>query len=73
MTPSPNKNHQEIPPNAGAVLANAILKTMGKQLPSSQAKRGDDKLKQARDLVTPEVQSRMSENDLNAIEDQIIQ
>ncbi len=71
MSPTPNEDHQEIPPNAGAVLANAFLKTMGKQLPSSQVKRGDDKLKQARDIVTPEVQSKMPENDLKVIEDQI--
>jgi hypothetical protein len=67
---SPNQIHKEIPPNAGAVLATAILNAMGKQLPSSQEARGDDKLKQARDLVTSQVRVA-AEHDIKVIEDQI--
>ncbi len=69
---SPNRNAKEMPPNAGAVFATAFLNAMGKQLPSSQETRGDDKLKQARDLVTSEeVRTDVAENDLQTIEDQI--
>jgi hypothetical protein len=66
---SPNQNHKEIPPNAGVVVATTILNAMGKQLPSSQEARGDDKLKKARDLVTSEVRTFAPEDDLTVIED----
>ena len=46
------------------------MKAIGKQLPSSQEERGDDKLKQARDLVTNEVQF-VEESDFRIIEDKI--
>lgn len=68
---SPNQTHKEIPPNAGAVLATAFLNAVGKQFPSSQEKRGDDRLKQARDLVTSEVRTVIPETDLKVIEDKI--
>jgi hypothetical protein len=68
---SPKQNHKEIPPNAGAVIATACLNAMGKQLPSSQETRGDDKLKQARDLVTSEVRTVVPGYDLKVIEDKI--
>jgi len=68
---SPNRNHKEMPPNAGAVFATAFLTAVAKQLPSSQETRGDDKLKQARDLVTSEVRTVAAENDLKVIEDKI--
>jgi hypothetical protein len=68
---SPNRNYKEIPPNAGAVIATAFLDAMGRQLPSSQETRGDDKLKQATDLVTSEVRAVAAENDLKVIEDKI--
>jgi hypothetical protein len=68
---SPNRNHNEIPPNAGAVIATAFLNAMGRQLPSSQETRGDDKLKQATDLVTSEVLAVTTETDLKVIEDKI--
>jgi hypothetical protein len=68
---SPNQIRKEMPPNAGAVLATAFLNAMGKQLPSSQETRGDDKLKQARDLVTSEVRTVVAENDIKVIEDKI--
>jgi hypothetical protein len=68
---SPNQNHKEFPPNAGAVFATALLNAAGKQLPSSQETRGDDKLKKARDLVTTEVRTVTPENDLRIIEDKI--
>lgn len=66
-----NRSHNGIPPNAGAVIATAILSAMGGQLPSSQETRGDDKLKQATDLVTSEVRAVATENDLKVIEDKI--
>jgi hypothetical protein len=44
---------------------------MGRQLPSSQETRGDDKLKQATDLVTSEVLAVTTETDLKVIEDKI--
>jgi hypothetical protein len=56
-----------------AVIAKAVVKAMGKQLPSSQEEQGDDKLNEARDLVTSEVQSMVEENDLQVIEDKITQ
>jgi hypothetical protein len=60
-----------MPPNAGAVLATALLNALGKHLPSSQETRGDDKLKQARDLVTNEVRVVVPGYDLKVIEDKI--
>jgi hypothetical protein len=71
---SPNQNHQEtISSNAGSVamIANAVVKAVGKQLPSSQEERGDEKLNQARDIVTSEVQSMVEESDLRVIEERI--
>ncbi|KAN0116039.1 hypothetical protein V8E52_006345 [Russula decolorans] len=58
---------------AGSVadIAKAVVKAMGKQLPSKQADLGDDKLNQARDLVTSEVQSMVDENDIRVIEEKI--
>ena len=67
-------NHQDAISGAGSVamIANAVVKVMGKQLPSSQEEQGDDKLNQARDLVTSEeVRTVVAENDLQTIEDQI--
>jgi len=71
-----NQNRQDttdIPSNAGpvAVIANAVLKTVGKQLPSSQEERGDYKLERARDLVSSEVQNMAEEGDLRVIEEKI--
>jgi hypothetical protein len=71
---SPNQSHKDtISSNAGSVaaIANAVVKAMGKQFPSSQEKRGDDKLNQARDLVTSEAQFMVEENNLRVIEDRI--
>jgi len=56
-----------------AVIAKAVVKAMGKQLSSSQEEQGDDKLNEARDLVTSEVQSMLEGNDLQVIEDKITQ
>ena len=61
-----NKNHKEMPPNAKASL------NVGKQFSSSQEKRGDDKLRQACELVT-EVRTFCDESDLKVIDDQITQ
>jgi hypothetical protein len=59
-----------MPPNAGAVLSTPFLNALVRQLPSSQEKRGDYKLDQAREL-TNEFQSVLAENDLRIIEDKI--
>ncbi len=66
-------NHQDAISGAGSVamIANAVVKVMGKQLPSSQEEQGDDKLNQARDLVTSEVKSIVGESDLRVIEERI--
>jgi hypothetical protein len=68
-----NKNHKEMPPNAGAVITTGFLNSMGRQLLSLQETRGDDKLKKARDLVTSEVRTFAPEleDDFNVIEDKI--
>jgi len=72
---SPNQNHQDTTSsNAGfvAMIGNAVVKAMGKQLPSSQEERGDDKLNQARDLVTTsKVQCMDEENDIRVVEERI--
>jgi hypothetical protein len=39
--------------------------------PSSQEKRGDDRLNQARDLIASEVRTVVTESDLKVIEDKI--
>jgi hypothetical protein len=62
---------RETPPNAGADFATAFLNAVGKQLPSSLEKQGDDQLNQARDLVTNEVRSMVEEDDLRDIEEKI--
>ncbi len=62
-------NH-DIPFNAGAALTTAVLNAVGRQFPSSHEKRGDDKLNQARDLVT-EVRTFVAEDDSRVIEDKI--
>ena len=70
----PNQNHKDpISSDAGPVvaIANAVVKAVGKQLPSSQAERGDANLNQARDLVTGDAQSMVEENDLRFIEEKI--
>jgi len=66
----PNQNLQNIPLSAGAVLTTTVLNAVGRQFPSSQEKRGDDKLNQARDLVT-EVRTFVAEDDSRVIEDKI--
>ena len=67
-------NRQDMPPNAGAVLPttflNALVRQLPSRLPSSQEKRGDDKLDQACEL-TNEFKSVLAENDLRIIEDKI--
>ncbi len=59
-------NH-DIPLNAGAALTNTVLNAVGRQFPSSKAKQGDDKLRQARDLVA-EVRPIITENELKVVE-----
>lgn len=49
------------------VIANAVVKAIGKKHPASQEeRRGDDKLNQARDLA-----SMLKESDLRFIKDKI--
>jgi len=67
----PNPNRPDIPPNAGAVLTTAILNAVGRQFPSSQEKRGDEKLNEARDLVT-EVRTHAPGDNLRAIENDLV-
>ena len=73
---SPNQNHQDATAsNAGsvAVIANAVAKAIGKQLPSAQEERGDERLNQARDLVSSEeVQAMVEGSNLSVIEEKII-
>ena len=69
---SPNQNHQETASsNAGslAMIAN-VVKAMKKRLPSSQEEQAEDKLNQARDLVSDEVSSFL-ETDVKSIEEKI--
>jgi hypothetical protein len=72
---SSNQNRDTISSNAGsvAVIANTIqlVEAIGRQLSSSQEEQGDDKLNQARDLVTSEVQPMVEESDLRVIEEEI--
>ena len=66
-----------IPSNVGSVadIAKACVKAMGKQHPSAQEEQGADKLNQARDLVTRQVQSIPASegNDVQVIEKKITQ
>ena len=64
---SPN---QDIPPNASAVIANKFLDSVAKQLPSSQEKRGDQKLDRARELAE-EFESVITQQDRTIIEERI--
>jgi hypothetical protein len=65
-----HRNHQSVPPNAGAVIATTLLHAAKKQLPSSQEKRGDKKLNQARQIVN-EFISVIAEIDRKIVEDRI--
>ncbi len=64
---SPN---QDIPPNASAVIANKFFDSVAKQLPSSQEKRGDQKLDRAREMAE-EFESVITQQDRNVIEERI--
>jgi hypothetical protein len=68
--PQSQNTPSSIPPRAG--VATTFVNAVAKQLPSSQEKRGDDKLDQARELKT-EFQSMIAEDDLRTIEDKIKQ
>jgi len=63
-------HNQDIPPNASAVIANKLLDSVAKQLPSSQEKRGDQKLDSARELAE-EFESVITQEDRNIIEEKI--
>jgi hypothetical protein len=66
---SPN---QDIPPNASAVIANKLFESVAKQTPSSQEKRGDQKLDRAREIAE-EFESVITQEDRNVIEARITQ
>jgi hypothetical protein len=66
-----NPSHQDIPPNAGAIVVTTILNAMARQLPSSQEKRGDDKLELTRE-ITDKFKAVIAESDKRTIEDKII-
>ena len=66
---SSNQNQESISSHARSVAA--IAKAIGRQLSSSQEEQGDDKLNQARDLVTGEVQPMVDETNLRVIEEEI--
>ena len=70
---SSNQNQNTISSNAGSVaaIADSVVKAIEKQLPSSQEEQGDDKLNQARELVSPKVQSIAEETDVRVIEEKI--
>lgn len=61
---SPNHD-KEMPPKA------PILNAVGNQLLLLQERRGDDKLEQARKLVTSEVRAAIRKDDLDVIDDKI--
>ena len=70
-----NRKHAilpSIPHNTGTGLATLYRNSVVKQLPSSQERRGDDKLDRARGL-TDEFESVLAETDLRTIEDKIAQ
>jgi hypothetical protein len=66
MTPT----REEVPLDAGAILVTTLLNAMARQFPSSQEKRGDDKLELARD-ITNKFRSVIPEDDKRTIEDKI--
>jgi hypothetical protein len=67
-----SRNHQGIPPNAGAVFANTLVNAVARQIPSAHVRRGDSKLDRARQLVSDFI-SVIAENDRKTIEDRITQ
>ena len=75
VSPSSHRGHREtpVPSNSGSVGGIvAVLNAMRKQAPSSQEQRGDDKLEQARDLVSGElnkVGSVVTKDVIEGIED----
>lgn len=76
MDPNKDRDQQDtVSSNAStmAAIADAVVKTMGKQLKqllsSEDERRGDDALDEAIDLVTREANIR--ENNLRVLEEQI--
>jgi hypothetical protein len=54
-------------------VATAFLNAVEKQFPSSQEKRGDDKLTQARDILSyREEESSIAKNDLKVLQDKVV-
>lgn len=63
--------HQDIPPTLGSLIADKFLTSVVKQLPSSQLKRGDQKLERASEIAH-EYESVISESDQNIIGERIM-
>ena len=73
MSPSSRRGHRKIPILSGDVTpATPFLNAARKHFLSSQEKQGDDLLEQAGDLVSSEVPSVVTENDLKAFEDRFL-
>jgi hypothetical protein len=70
---SSDQNHDTISSNAGSmvVIATTVVKAIGRQLPSSQREQGDEKLNEARDLVTSKIQPMVEESDRRFIKEKI--
>jgi len=66
-----SSGHQDIPPTLGSLIANKFLNSVAKQFPSSQQKRGDQKLERARETAH-EYESVISESDQNVVKERII-
>jgi len=65
-----DRDHQECPPNASAVIALTLIDTVAKMLPAQREKRGDHRLEKARDLAN-EFGPRITEDDRRTIEEKI--
>ena len=66
----PDQNHEDTTSSNAGPLG-MIAKAMKKRLPSPQEEQGEDKLNQARDLVTSD-EVQCTEEDIRAIEEKII-
>jgi hypothetical protein len=67
-----SRSHQELLPNASAVITSRLIDTVVKMLPSQQEKRGDKKLDKAR-AITQEFESVISQRDREVIGERITQ
>jgi hypothetical protein len=67
-----SRTQYDLQTSATAIIATTLIKSVLKQLPSAQERRGDQKLELARDLAI-EFESLISEDDRRIIEDCITQ